>query len=201
MLKKALLAVAMSAAMVVGAQAAQTIDFSSPSNLAFESIGGEVDGSRHDILYYDGVMETGFDVSVPVEFEVAKLAMEVGPTCYVDTCITPLNYDKLIDFTVNGVTKAFHLTFTWEISDADDRMTFSQPTSLSFDLIGGDKLSIDFLTPDALIFPADSLDQRVFSSVKAKFSVTPAVPEPTTYAMLLAGLAVVGAVARRKSQA
>ncbi len=141
------------------------------------------------------------NTQVPVEFEVAKLAMEVGPTCYVDTCITPLNYDKLIDFTVNGVTKAFHLTFTWEISDADDRMTFSQPTSLSFDLIGGDKLSIDFLTPDALIVPAASLNDRVISSVKAKFSVTPAVPEPTTYAMLLAGLAVVGAVARRKSQA
>lgn len=197
MLKKALLAVAMSSAMAVGAQA-QTIDFSS-GFYEFTGIGGEVENSEFDKLYYDGSAETGFDVSVPVEFTVASLAMLVGDTCYVDTCVTPLPYSKSIDFTVNGQTKAFNLGFKWEISEADDRITFSQPSSLSFVLAGGAKLSIDFLTPDALIVPADSLDHRAFSSVKAKFSVTPAVPEPATYAMLLAGLAVVGAVARRKS--
>jgi hypothetical protein len=198
MLKKTLLAVAMSSAMAVGAQAAQTIDFSS-GFYPFTGIGGEVENSEFDKLYYDGSAETGFDVSVPVEFTVASLAMVVGDTCYVDTCVTPLSYDKSIDFTVNGQTKAFNLGFKWEISEADDRITFSQPSSLSFVLAGGAKLSIDFLTPDALIVPADSLEHRAFSSVKAKFSVTPAVPEPATYAMLLAGLAVVGAVARRKS--
>lgn len=200
MLKKTLLAVAMSSAMAVGAQAAQTIDFSSGFH-EFTGIGGEVENSEFDKLYYDGVAETGFDVSVPVEFTVAGLAMAVGDTCYVDTCVTPLSYNKSIDFTVNGQTKAFNLGFKWEISEADDRITFSQPSSLSFDLAGGAKLSIDFLTPGALIVAADSADHQAFSSVKAKFSVTPAVPEPSTYAMLFAGLAVVGAVARRKSQA
>lgn len=200
MLKKALLAVAVSSAMAVSAQAAQTIDFSSGFH-AFTGIGGEVENSEFDKLYYDGVAETGFDVSAPVEFEVAGLSMVVGDTCYADNCVTPLTYNKSIDFTVNGQTKAFNLGFKWEISEADDRITFSKPSSLSFDLAGGAKLSIDFLTPGALIVAADSAEHEAFSSVKAKFSVTPAVPEPATYAMMLAGLAVVGAVARRKNQA
>lgn len=198
MLKKAVLAAAMGVTLAASAQA-QTIDFSSPF-YDFASIGADAEGSEFDHLYYDGVSEVGFDVSAPVSFTVAGLAMTAGPNCYPDTCVSGLQFDKSIDFTVNGVTKAFHLYFQWDISDTADTISFTKPSGLTFDLAGGSKLSIDFAVPGTLSVPAGS-DEPVFSSLNAKFSVTPAVPEPATYAMLFAGLAVVGAVARRKSQA
>lgn len=200
MLKKALFAVAASSVMAFGAQAAQTIDFSS-GHYDFQSIGADAEGSEFDHLIYDGITKTGFDVSVPTEYVVAGLSMIAGPNCYAgDTCVSGQQFDRSVDFTVNGVTKALHLAFQWDISDTADSITFSKPAGLSFNLAGGAKLAVDFFTPGALVVPSGS-DLPAQSSLKAKFTVTPAVPEPATYAMLFAGLAVVGAVARRKSQA
>lgn len=198
MLKKTLFAVAASSVMAVGAQA-QTIDFSSPANLVFPGIGADAPGIEYDALYYDGVTEVGFDVSVPVDFVVANMALLAGPNCDEGiTCVSGQLFDRTVDFTVNGVTKDLTLSFRWDISAVADSITFFKPASLSFDLSGGSKLSIDFMTPDALVVPAGQEWSQI-NSLNAKFSVTPAVPEPATYAMLLAGLAVVGAVARRKS--
>lgn len=198
MLKKAVLAAAMGVALAASAQA-QTIDFSSPASLVFPGIGADAPGIEFDALHYDGVTETGFDVSAPVDFVVASMALQAGANCDEGiTCVSGQLFDRSVDFTVNGVTKALVLSFRWDISATADSLTFSKPASLTFDLSAGSKLSIDFMTPDALIVPA-GLEWSEIQPLTAKFSVTPAVPEPQTYAMLLAGLAVVGAVARRKS--
>ena len=198
MLKKAVLAAAMGVALVTSAQA-QTIDFSSPANLVFPGIGADAPGIEFDELHYDGVTETGFDVSTSVDFVVADMALRAGPNCDEGiTCESGQSFVRSVDFTVNGVTKALVLSFRWDISAAADSLTFFKPASLSFDLSAGSKLSIDFMTPDSLVVPA-GLEWSESKPLTAKFSVTPAVPEPATYAMLFAGLAVMGAVARRKS--
>lgn len=200
MLKKAIFAVAVSSALAFSAQAAQTIDFSSPASLVFPGIGADAPGIEFDALYYDGVTETGFDVSTPVDFVVAEMALLAGPNCDEGiTCVSGQLFDRSVDFTVNGVTKALVLSFRWDISAVADSVTFFKPASLSFDLSAGSKLSIDFMTPDALVVPA-GLEWSERQPLTAKFSVTPAVPEASTYAMLVGGLGMVGLMARRKRQ-
>lgn len=200
MLKNTLRVAVVGAALAgsFGLAQAQTINFST-SNFAMTGIGADAAGSDFDKLTFTGLSSLGFDVSAPVVADIGSLAFEIGPNCDIGTCAIGAKISPAVNFTVNGVTQQFTLPFFWDVSDVADTVTFSKPAPLLFTLAGGAKLSIDFLTPGALAGTA--FDTVYSEKVQAKFSVTPAVPEPSTYAMLLGGLAVVGAVARRKSRA
>ncbi len=182
---------------------AQTINFST-GNFHMTGIGadatGGVNGSgdAYDILDFTGMAEAPLDVSVPVTADIGSLAFTIGPNCELGTCAIGNKTSPATNFTVNGVTQQFTLPFAWDLSEVADTVTFSKPAPLLFNLAGGAKVSIDFLTPGVL--SAGEFDTPVTEHVQAKFTFTPAVPEPAAYGMLLAGLVVVGAVARRRGR-
>jgi hypothetical protein len=64
------------------------------------------------------------------------------------------------------------------------------------DWTGVDRFSISVVNPDGWLYNNPSRTGNAW--VLGELTVTP-VPEPETYAMLLAGLAILGAVARRRS--
>ena len=97
---------------------------------------------------------------------------------------SPDIYNRLTVTTTGGVEKTFN-TAQLGFSISNGNQTFSQ--YVQFLATGGSKIV-------ALTF--DNTPARdAFES--ANFSITP-VPEPETYALLLAGLGVVGFVARRR---
>lgn len=187
----------------VGLTHAQTINFST-GNFHMTGIGADASGGAngsgdaYDILDFTGLATAPLDVSVPVTADIGSLAFTIGPNCEFGTCAIGNKTSPATNFTVNGVTQQFTLPFFWDVSETADTVTFSKPAPLLFNLAGGAKVTVDFLTPGVL--STGEFDTPVTEHVQAKFTFTPAVPEPAAYGMLLAGLAVVGAVARRRGR-
>lgn len=186
----------------IAAQAATTIDFST-SSFSMTGIGADnTPGTDNtfDQLNFTGVNTSGFDVSVPVDAVIGTFDFATGFNCSgPDTCGIGNYTTPSIDFTVNGVTKQFSYPFFWNVTDVADTITFSQPAPLTFDLAGGAKLTVSFYTPGTL--SDEDAAPVMTESATARFTVTPAVPEPETYALLFAGMGVVGLALRRKQRA
>lgn len=187
----------------VGLAQAQSISFST-GNFHMTGIGADATGGTnaagdaYDILDFTGLTTASLNVSAPIVADIGSLAFIAGPNCDPATCAVGSKVSPLTNFTVNGVTHQFTLPFAWTGGDLDT-VTFSQPAPLLFALAGGAKVAVDFVTPGVL--STGTVDTPVTEHVQAKFTYTPAVPEPGTYALLLAGVATVGVLARRKRQA
>ncbi|MDE2078096.1 MAG: PEP-CTERM sorting domain-containing protein [Burkholderiales bacterium] len=184
----------------IAAQAATIIDFST-STVSMTGIGADNSpgtNPSYDKLSFTGVNHTGFDVTAPVDADIGVIKFETGFSCSsASTCGIGPYVTPPIDFTVNGVTKQFAYPFYWNATATADEVTFSQPAPLTFDLAGGAKLNVSFYTPAKM---TDLTGPIQLQTASAHFTVTP-VPEPETYALLLAGMGVVGLALRRKQRA
>ena len=155
------------------------------------------------------------DITVPVgtDLSAAPPGIQVGHTYDMYTvrpggmnlgCFNGGTSGGCADSDANNVYENFGLVFDyfWDtaihngLADAN----LPNPASLDFTKGFGDiGFNIGHYSPD----PNDAFDGSDIARIRlsvASVTVT-AVPEPETYAMLLAGLGLVGAAARRKKQA
>ena len=104
-----------------------------------------------------------------------------------------------------------YLSFLWGSPDLYNRLTISTTmgdvaftaASLNFSVTNGDQTFSQYVhfnaSGNALITGLTfSNDPTIDAFEVANFSVTPPVPEPETYAMMLAGLGALGFVGRRR---
>jgi len=127
----------------------------------------------------------------PVGISLGSFWFEVGPNCY--SCSLTPSFDAVLDVKVQGQTKQLHIPYAWHSSGPDDFLTFSQAAPLMFDFGGHGMLVIAL---DA-ITTLSSSGGKVYGDLHATASLSP-VPEPTSYALMLAGFGVVAFVARRR---
>lgn len=129
---------------------------------------------------------------VPAVVTLGNYTFDVGPNC--TSCTSKLSFDAWIDLTIDGVTQAFELPFTWHSSGPNDFLTFAKPKPVTFDF---DSLGLVRIVID----PLPKLSSRggtVHGAMTATVTATP-VPEPTTLALVVSGLGAIGFVARRRS--
>ena len=176
-------------ALVSGLAGAQSITYSG-ANFASSSLGADFP-SPYDIFVYTALPGGPLDVSSSVTTDIGTLTFVVGTNC--TTCAKTPSLDTLIDFTVNGITKQLDLQYQWSSTGPIDTLTFSTPSALSYDLGSAGTLNVSFGALSALSGGVGTYAENL----KATFSVTP-VPEPSTYALLLAGLGAVGFISRRR---
>ena len=150
---------------------------------------------------YDTFTITGDKIAIampqaPVAISLGTFWFEVGPNCY--SCTLTPSFDAILDVKVQGATQQLHIPYAWHSAGPNDFLTFSQTTPLMFDFGAKGMLVIAL---DA-ITTLSSSGGKVYGDLYATASLAPAqlvpVPEPASYALLLAGFGVVGLVVRRR---
>jgi hypothetical protein len=159
---------------------------------ANSGIGAEF-ASPYDNFVVTGATTTINTLTLPSALTLGTFAFEVGWNCNV--CSLTPSYDALIDLTVDGVTNHLDLPYSWYSTGPTDFLTFSTPAPLMFDLGSQGWLTIAVDSLGTL----SSSGSTVQGNVTGTVSLTP-VPEPGTYALMLAGFAVIGFVARRRGR-
>jgi hypothetical protein len=184
----------LAAAAVAGPARAVSIDVGSYTQ---SGLGAEFATS------YDTFTITGDKVSIAMPQAQAPLAIslgtfwfEVGPNCY--SCTLTPSYDAILDVKVHGETQQLHIPYAWYSAGPNDFLTFSQPAPLMFDFGNQGMLVIALDAIATLVSPGGKVYGDLYASASlAPASVTP-VPEPTSYALMLAGFGVIAFVARRR---
>jgi hypothetical protein len=146
---------------------------------------------------YDNFVVTGATVTValafaPIVVSLGTFSFEVGPNC--NSCLLTPSFDALIDLTVDGITKQIDLPYSWYSSGPMDFLTFSTPAPVTFDF-GSYALAV---AVDSLGTLASS-GSTVYGNLNATVTASP-VPEPASYAMMLAGFGVMAVVAKRRTR-
>ncbi len=145
---------------------------------------------------YDNFTITGQTVTVaapttPVVVTLGQFSFDVGWNC--NSCTLTPSFDALIDLTVDGMTRQLDLPYSWYSSGPSDFLNFATPAPVMFDF---GSLGLVTVAVDS-IGTLTSTIGTVYGNVNATVTVTP-VPEPASYALMLAGFGVIAFVARRR---
>ncbi len=184
----------LAAAVVAGPAQAVSIDVGSYTK---SGLGAEFATS------YDTFTIIGDKVSIampqaPLTISLGTFWFEVGPNCY--SCTLTPSFDAILDVKVRGETQQFHIPYAWHSAGPNDFLTFSQPAPLMFDFGNQGMLVIALDAIATLVSPGGKVYGDLYataSMASVSASVTP-VPEPASYALMLAGFGVVAFVARRR---
>lgn len=184
--------------LVTGVAQAEVVSFAAGS-YRMAGIGAQID-TDFDVLQVSG-LSSFIDVSGGARAGIAGLAFTVGPNC--TSCDLTPSFDARFDFSVDGVTQQIDLPYSWWSAGASDNLAFGTPATLQFDLASGNTLQVAFDTPGLLSSAGGTVSTELWASfsmtqgVNATGAVS-AVPEPQTYALLLAGLGAIGFIRRRR---
>lgn len=191
MFSRSVLALTASAmlALASGGASAQSITYSG-ADFASSGLGADFP-TIYDQFNYSSLPGGPLDVSSPVSAAIGLLTFVVGVNC--TSCALTPSFDTPIDFTVNGITHQIDLLYQWSSTGPVDTLTFSTPSALSYDLGSNGLLNVSFGDLGAM----SSSGATMTENLTATFSITP-VPEPSTYALMLAGLGAIGFIARRR---
>jgi hypothetical protein len=182
----------LAAAAAAGPAQAVSIDVGSYTN---SGLGAEFATS------YDTFTITGAQVSMampqaPVAISLGTFWFEVGPNCY--SCSLTPSFDAIVDVKVDGDTQQLHIPYAWHSSGPNDFLSFSQPAPLMFDFGNQGMLVVALDAIATLVSPGGKVYGDLYATASlAPASITP-VPEPASYALMLAGFGIVAFVARRR---
>ncbi|MDQ2927610.1 MAG: PEP-CTERM sorting domain-containing protein [Caldimonas sp.] len=148
----------------------------------------------YDSFAIDGTTQTLATPWTPVDVAIGDYSFEVGPNC--SACTQTPSFDALLDVSVDGQTLQLDVPFAWSSNGPTDSLSFSSAAPLLFDL--GAAGSLRFALDDIGVLSSDVGVVR--GQLYANLAVTP-VPEPSSAALLFAGLGAVVFVVRRKGRA
>ncbi|WP_240791856.1 PEP-CTERM sorting domain-containing protein [Rhodoferax bucti] len=181
--------------MSLGAQAANSLTY---QGVTFESRALDADTLEFSILNATHATGDWFGISFLKAFEIKNLGSEVtsasvvsGPGTSVSTTIKGLAGNGLGCNTGNTNGACFSFASPLSLTDSMTwRIDFSANGALNFN------------TPHVKVQFMDELNsRRKQGDLLSQNLPVSAVPEPETYAMLLAGLGLMGAVARKRKAA
>ena len=127
----------------------------------------------------------------PVQLTIADFAFEVGPNCYA--CSLRPSFDALIDVTLGGVMRQIDLGYTWSSTGPVDSLSFASVAPVRFDL-GANRVATLALNDLGVL---SSSGGTLRGSVGATLTVS-AVPEPSSWMLMVAGLGVAGWIRQRR---
>jgi PEP-CTERM motif len=179
-----------SAALLIAAAAPAGAITIFTGSYAMSGLGAEF-ATPYDNFLIDGAWLDVALAQAPVTVSLGTYSFEVGPNCY--SCSLTPSFDALIDITVDGLTRQLDLPYSWSSSGPNDTLSFATPAPVLFDFgaIGMVTVAVENLGP--LVSSGGTLHGNVNAAVSVS-----AVPEPGSYALLLAGLGVIGFLARRR---
>jgi PEP-CTERM motif-containing protein len=180
-------ALLVAAAASVTPASAVTIETGSYAN---SGLGAEF-VTPYDNFVIDGATVVVALTQSPVEISLGEYSFEVGPNCY--SCTLTPSYDAMLDITIDGMTRQLDLPYSWSSSGPNDLLSFATPAPVLFDFGALGVVTIAVETLAAMSSPGG----MVYGQLNATASVT-AVPEPSSYALMLAGLGIVGFIAKRR---
>lgn len=187
LLRKTSAAVVVTVAAVAPASAI-TITTGSYAN---SGMGAEF-ATPYDNFVIDGATLDVVLTAAPVTISLGDYTFEVGPNCY--SCTLTPTFNALLDVTVDGLTLQLNLPYAWSSSGPDDYLSFATPAPLLFDFGALGLVTIAVESIGLVSSPIGT----VHGSVNAVASVS-TVPEPGSYAFMLAGLGVIGFIAKRRA--
>ena len=176
--------------VALAASSAQAVPISTGS-YANTGMGAEFD-SPYDNLYINGL---AFDValtSAPMQVSLADFTFEVGPNCYA--CSLKPSFDAMLDVTIVGVTRQIALPYAWSSTGPSDSLTFATSAPVRFDLGNGSSIVLAVADLGTITSSGGALSGHL----DATLSVS-AIPEPSAWALTLAGLGVIAWVRRRRA--